>query len=348
MRYVHLFWLVLWAGCDTDPPGADDAAVDARILDATPGDAAVVDAEREIPCDVDRDCPPGFCCDESGPPVCRRDACGPPECAEGEIYDPETQQCVTPPCVDDAECPEGRCTDAGQCVDSACSSVRPCALDRDGRTQQCSAAGECEPLYPCCTVDGECLLTLDGACPGAQLEAALQGGNDNPQQAVNLGPRDVAICDTWLCREGDEDYFEIVVPAGEDRTVFVEYRNQEDGRVFIDVEGPERDPIDVNFGGFRRSSEPQGNHQCINLRGGAQAQRVIVRIFANHVLEDGDDRLDYSLLVAPTDMAGLDPADPASLIEHQGECVTLGADDLGTCPSDNPFADGCWPFMALE
>ena len=64
-------------------------------------------------------------------------------------------------------------------------------------------------------------------------------------------------------------------------------------------------------------------------------------------LRDGDDRVDYSLLIVPTDLSDLNPENPQAGFE-QGECVNLGAGDLGACPFDNPFADGCWPHMALE
>ncbi|MEZ4465420.1 MAG: hypothetical protein R3F43_13320 [bacterium] len=102
------------------------------------------------------------------------------------------------------------------------------------------------------------------------------------------------------------------------------------------------------FSGFRRSADPVGNAQCINVRGGAQDQEVLFRVFANLVRPDGDNRVDYSVRVVPTDLSGLAPGNPAAQYhDHQGECLTLGGGDLGTCPFEDPFADGCWPFAIL-
>lgn len=186
----------------------------------------------------------------------------------------------------------------------------------------------------------------DEVC-GPDWQERAAGANDNAAQAIALGAGLASFCDTWLCGDEDEDFYSIVVPAGQDRTIFIEYANQDDGRIFMDIV----DAAEANgmppFAGFRRSADPQGDHQCINLRGGAEDQTVTLRIFSNLVLDDGDDRVDYALQVVPTDLSGLDAANPASL-SNQGECVNLGASDLGTCSFADPFADGCWPFMELE
>lgn len=185
----------------------------------------------------------------------------------------------------------------------------------------------------------------DQVCPPDWQE---NGGNDNENQATNIGRGQASICDTWLCGDDDEDWYTFTVPAGQDRTILIEFANQDDGRAFIDIRGEELDPVFPDFGGFRASQEPQGDHQCINLRGGAEDQVITMRVTANQVLEDGDDRLDYSMVIVPTNLDGLDPGNPNSVREHQGECVNLGADDLGSCPFEDPFDDSCWPFMFLE
>ena len=179
--------------------------------------------------------------------------------------------------------------------------------------------------------------------PDWQERAA--GANENADRAINLGQGQASLCDTWLCHEGDEDNYRFTVPAGQDRTVFIEYANQDGAGVFMEISGNELN-ADPDFGGFRRSANA-GDHQCINLRGGAQNQEVIVRLFGNLALPNGDDRLDYSLRIVPTDLGGLIPGNPQARFE-QGECMNLGGADLGSCGFDNPFARRCWPHMDLE
>ena len=185
----------------------------------------------------------------------------------------------------------------------------------------------------------------DEVC-GPDWQERAAGANENADQAIDLGQGQASLCDTWLCHDGDQDYYRFVVPAGQDRTVFIEYANQDDGRIFMDITGTELDG-DPDFGGFRRSADPAGDHQCVNLRGGAEDQEVFVRLFGNLELPDGDDRVDYSLRIVPTDLGDLNPGNPQANME-QGECVTLGGSELGSCPFDNPFADDCWPHMDLE
>lgn len=173
------------------------------------------------------------------------------------------------------------------------------------------------------------------------------GGNDHPDQAVHFGAEHLAMCDTWLCGEQDFDYFTIIVPAGEDRTIGLAHDPEHDGRAFLDVLGAERDGV-PDFGGMRRADEPLGSVQCVNLRGGERDQMVTLRVFGAGMWAGDDERLDYALYVIPTDLAGLDPADPNARFEYRGGCLLLGAADLPSCPLRDPFADGCWPVMALE
>lgn len=171
--------------------------------------------------------------------------------------------------------------------------------------------------------------------------------NNDRQTATPLGSGQIAICDSWLCEGEGADWYSVTVPAGQDRTVFIEFQSNVDGRLFLDYEGPSADPDDM-FGGFRRSEDPVGNAQCINIRGGAEDNEVLIRVFDNLVRPDGDTRVDYNLRIVPTDMSGLAPGNPNSqYMDHQGECLTLGGGELGTCPFENPFAAGCWPFVEL-
>ncbi|MEZ4473752.1 MAG: hypothetical protein R3F60_23770 [bacterium] len=185
----------------------------------------------------------------------------------------------------------------------------------------------------------------DAMCPEDWQE---RGDPNNVEaQATPLGSGQIALCDAWICENEAADWYSITVPAGEDRTIFIEFQSNVDGRLFLDYQGAPSDPEDM-FSGFRRSADPVGNAQCINVRGGAQDQEVLFRVFANLVRPDGDNRVDYSVRVVPTDLSGLAPGNPAAQYhDHQGECLTLGGGDLGTCPFEDPFADGCWPFAIL-
>ncbi len=144
--------------------------------------------------------------------------------------------------------------------------------------------------------------------------------NDVPENPTVLGQGEAAVCDAWICREEwvNGDHYAVTVPAGEDRTVFLQYDGGEEGRLWMYATGPLVDPEDA-FSGLIRSELPGGNAQCLNLRGGDVDHPVTVQVFADRIM---GSKVDYTLQVVPTDLV----RDPL------GACVELGADDLDVCP----------------
>jgi hypothetical protein len=176
--------------------------------------------------------------------------------------------------------------------------------------------------------------------------------NDDDQRSTALGSGDVAICNAWICdaprpSDEDEDWYNIEVPANQDRTVMVAFPSSE-GRLFMDMLGPDL-PEEPNsgliVGQIGRNGDPK---QCINIRGGSVDATVSIQVYANSVIGDGgNNRVDYSLQVVPTD---LDDAGP------EGECPRLGGigdacepreewPEVGNIGRIQPL--GCWPTMRL-
>ena len=261
---------------------------------------------------------------------------------------PENACMNTAQCAGGAECIQGFCQAAvsrsttaydAELVDLTKQVVGPrtgnylVKVSRDGMAPA-------TPYRVAATVTPE-----DQMCPEDWEERG--NPNNTEQTATPLGAGQIALCDSWICAGEGSDWYSVTVPAGEDRTLFIEFQSNVDGRLFLDYQGAPADPND-EFSGFRRSADPVGNHQCINVRGGAREQQILVRIFDNLVRPDGDTRVDYNLRVVPTDLSGLAPGNPMSQYhDNQGECLVLGGGDLGTCPFEDPFADGCWPFVEL-
>ena len=165
------------------------------------------------------------------------------------------------------------------------------------------------------------------------------------------GVGEVAICSGWICNEGqsrENDRYKITVPAGEDRTIILNFSAASEADLQMDAFDPGDDPM-VQFRrvrGFVRET----NYQCINVRGGAQAADVRFNVYPVNTSFDNDLlRTDYNLRVVPTDL----DADPA------GACSILGAQELDACTPretwpENGFCDGCriqpencWPTLEL-
>lgn len=186
-------------------------------------------------------------------------------------------------------------------------------------------------------------VTPTEAC-GADWQE-IDNNNDDMARATTLGSGGRGICDTWIC--GDErntgDWYEIEVPAGEDRTVIINYSNPIEGRLVLSAVAPDL-PEDPGSGNAA-STLNAGNHQCINIRGGSVAAPVLLQVEANQFA--ADDRIDYSLQVVPTDVAATN---------GEGECETLGAADFQPCPPreewDELFGQrvqppNCWVTIPL-
>lgn len=171
------------------------------------------------------------------------------------------------------------------------------------------------------------------------------GANDSAETATPLGRAGTAVCTTWICpnERATGDYFAVVVPAGEDRTIYIDYDDLNDGRLYLYGNGPLFDPND-GLSGYVRSELPVGGHQCLNLHGGATDQTATLQIYADRLI---GSRADYSLRIVPTDLAA----------QPEGKCVTLGGADLPACPSRDQWTDfpgigrlqpdACWGTLNL-
>lgn len=174
----------------------------------------------------------------------------------------------------------------------------------------------------------------------------IESPNDDANDATYLGAGQFATCDTWVCdsERFNGDWYRITVPQNQDRTLLIQYSNNTDGRLFLNCQGPPTDPSDI-FSGYRSSLILAGNHQCINIRGGAMPHDIECQVELDLIHNDtddptdenGDNRVDYSLRVLRTNIDA----------RPQGECVLLGAANLGSCDPDEPFAENCWPLYEL-
>ncbi len=150
------------------------------------------------------------------------------------------------------------------------------------------------------------------------------GANDNRASATALGSGREGLCDTWICDEerAAGDWFTIRVPAGSDRTVFVEFDSSE-GSLLLTAIDPLREPERIV-----ESVERGTDVQCINVRGTDAERTVLLQINADDIEPGGDRRVDYALRVEPTDLS----------LFARGAC-----DDL----AGGAFPDAMWPRLDL-
>ena len=92
------------------------------------------------------------------------------------------------------------------------------------------------------------------------------------------------------------------------------------------------------------STTPSYNYQCINVSGGEVRRDLefgVSSLF--NFIDDGDERIDYSLRVVPTDLT----------VNPDGECARFGAGQFSACEAndlgqmDNSLAQDCWPTVYL-
>jgi hypothetical protein len=199
--------------------------------------------------------------------------------------------------------------------------------------------------------EGPYLLDITVTPPENVCGADAQEPNNQAQDATFLGSGQVATCSSWLCEENqngeeDEDWYDIVVPAGEDRTVIVNYSNLTEGRVYMDAVGPDQ-PMDEGSGRVE-SRIRAGNAQCINIQGGVADATISLELFSGAMAPVNDLlRLDYSLRVVPTNL-DMNPS---------GACVRLGANDMGDCGPREEWEffgrfgriqpENCWPTIVV-
>lgn len=175
-------------------------------------------------------------------------------------------------------------------------------------------------------------------------------------RATQLGSGAVGLCDAWICNIPGSlpelDWYQIIVPQGQDRTVIINFESESDG------------PLDLYYWGETQSSmqEPvlyavsttNTNYQCINIRGGtvditSELGIQVTGGAAGAFIDDGDQRIDYSLRVVPTDL----DANPA------GACSLFGAGSVQRCDPNDPddlfflepggsaITETCWPEIVL-
>ena len=91
-------------------------------------------------------------------------------------------------------------------------------------------------------------------CPRDRFEPNNEWGDDTV-----LGSGEVAICSGWICNEGqsrENDRYKITVPAGEDRTIILNFSAASEADLQMDAFDPGDDPM-VQFRQFEALSERQ-------------------------------------------------------------------------------------------
>jgi len=173
----------------------------------------------------------------------------------------------------------------------------------------------------------------------------------DPSRATVLGSGSAGICDSWICRnpngQDDEDWYQITVPAQQDRTIIINYGSQTDGHLELFYFGETE--TSMGFDSVMASTTPSYNYQCINVSGGESAMDVEFGVLSGlGFQDDGDQRIDYNLKVVPTDLS----------VNPDGACPLLGADDFSSCTMEEifsfedmgivvSFVERCWPTVYL-
>ncbi len=229
--------------------------------------------------------------------------------------------------------PEMPCAD-GACIDGHCVAPRANARTQHDGEMIALGADETQPgayflrLYSELGEQNAYDLAVTLIAPTPECSPDFRErdrANDTADQATPLGAGRAHVCDAWLCADERQtgDWYRINVPAGEDRTVHVGFDGLSDGTVavtLIDPANPEAGEVFV--------AEANTVAQCLNIRGGPDAGDLLVNLTAVRLADDGDNRLDYTLQVAPT-VLGRDA---------RGECDAL---------SGGLYREIPWPVYAL-
>ena len=187
--------------------------------------------------------------------------------------------------------------------------------------------------------------------------------NNTSETAKFLGSAQTALCDSWVCsderRATAGDWFEIEVPAGQDRTVLIDF-SQNEGRLEMNAQGAHRmGPdgevlFDMNSGegsGDASSFFRSGGRQCMLIKGGAMTQPVQFQVFAasigRPIALPGNNRVDYAIRVLPTNLDN-DAAGACNLGRENAPRAACGLWETwlsGSLGRAQP--DDCWPVIAL-
>ncbi len=167
------------------------------------------------------------------------------------------------------------------------------------------------------------LVPPSASCSPDLREGALT--NDRPQNATQLGSGYAQVCDAWVCdtERVDGDWYEVVVPAGAQRTVHVAFETQQ-GRLSLSAE--DASSLDGRVVDSPRS--PSRNVHCLNVAAGQRPATVRVQV-AGDTFNVNQRRVDSLLRVAPVDL-NLNP---------RGACDAL---------SGGLFTEVQWPTLDLR
>ena len=179
----------------------------------------------------------------------------------------------------------------------------------------------------------------------------------NPSRATALGSGAVGLCDAWICSNpngaDDEDWYKVTVPAQEDRTIVINFGSNSDGHLDLLFFGETQSSQGQAQGVY--SATPSYNYQCINIQGGLVDNEIEMGILSSFgFVDDGNQRIDYSLKVIPTDLS----------VNPNGACSLVASDDgitgFDPCTSEEVFTftdpetnetisivEGCWPTVNL-
>ena len=149
--------------------------------------------------------------------------------------------------------------------------------------------------------------------------------NDRPQDATLLGSGHARVCDAWLCETErvEGDWYEVVVPAGAQRTLHLSFESQQ-GSVSFTAE--DASTIEGQLVSSPRS--PSRNVHCINVVAGPRPSTVKVHV-SGDTFNVGQRRVDYVLSVAPYNIAN----------NPRGACDAL---------SGGLFSEVSWPTLNLS
>lgn len=170
---------------------------------------------------------------------------------------------------------------------------------------------------------GVTLVPQTGQCEDDVHEGAT--GNNRSQNATQLGSGRIALCDAWICENERTpgDWYEVVVPASAERTIFVEFESQQ-GRLTLSVQDNSR----ANGELVESPRSQSRNVHCINVKGGPRPAILSVQI-AGDVLNINQQRIDYLFHVVPTDLS----------VTPRGACDQLGGGLFNTVQ---------WPTLDLS
>jgi hypothetical protein len=171
-------------------------------------------------------------------------------------------------------------------------------------------------------------LSVSLAPPSSTCDPDFREGeedNNSPQRPTPLGSGYTRVCDAWVCETErvEGDWYEVVVPAGAQRTLHVSFESQQ-GRLAFSAE----DASSLNGQIVDSPRSPSRNVHCVNVIAGARPATLKLQV-SGDTFNVGQRRVDYTLSVAP---------------------VNLNANPRGACDSlsGGLFGEVSWPTLDLR